>query len=71
MQEDATRYGEFIPSFYHWLTPEKQKETAERLANLKNHPARESEISCNKDCNKDCSIARKPSNSQEEKISKA
>lgn len=36
--EDTTMYGEFVPSFHVWLTPEKQKETAERLANLKDQP---------------------------------
>lgn len=37
-KEDTTKYGEFIPSFHLWLTPEKQKKTAERLAKLKNRP---------------------------------
>lgn len=36
--EDTTRYGEFVPSFHVWLTPEKQKETAQRLAELKDRP---------------------------------
>lgn len=38
--EDATQYGEFVPSFHVWLTPEKQKETAKRLANLQDHPVK-------------------------------
>ncbi len=38
--EDATQYGEFVPSFHVWLTPEKQKETADRLANLKDRPVK-------------------------------
>lgn len=30
--EDATKYGEFISSFFAWIPLEKQKENAERLA---------------------------------------
>ncbi len=32
--EDATQYGEFVPSFDVWVTPEKQKEMAEYLEEL-------------------------------------
>ncbi len=32
--EDVTYYGEFVPSFDVWITPEKQKEMAEYLENL-------------------------------------
>ena len=30
--EDATKYGEFISSFFAWIPLDKQKENAERLA---------------------------------------
>ena len=32
--EDATKYGEFISSFFGWITPKHQKERAEELENL-------------------------------------
>ncbi len=32
--EDKTKYGEFIPSYFTWLTLEKQKEIAEKLSNI-------------------------------------
>ena len=32
--EDATKYGEFISSFFEWNTLSKQKETAEKLENI-------------------------------------
>jgi len=32
--EDATKYGEFIPSFFAWKTPDEQKDIAEKLANI-------------------------------------
>lgn len=32
--EDTTEYGEFIPTFDVWITPEKQKEMAEYLEEL-------------------------------------
>lgn len=32
--EDATKYGEFVCSNYHWLPIEKQKEQAKRLGNM-------------------------------------
>lgn len=34
--EDATKYGEFVCSTYHWLSPEKQKKQAKRLENMTN-----------------------------------
>ena len=33
-KEDATKYGEFISSFFAWKTPDEQKEIAEQLANI-------------------------------------
>lgn len=33
-EEDVTYYGEFVPSFDVWITPEKQKEMADYLENL-------------------------------------
>ena len=33
-KEDATKYGEFISSFFAWKTPEEQKEIADQLANI-------------------------------------
>lgn len=32
--EDATKYGEFISSFFAWKTPDEQKDIAEQLANI-------------------------------------
>lgn len=32
--EDFTKYGEFIPSYFAWLTLKQQKENAERLSNI-------------------------------------
>lgn len=32
--DDATKYGEFIPSYFAWLTLEKQKEIANKLSNI-------------------------------------
>lgn len=33
-KEDATKYGEFISSFFEWITPDKQKENAEKMENM-------------------------------------
>lgn len=32
--EDATKYGEFVCSEYHWLPMQKQKEQADRLESI-------------------------------------
>jgi hypothetical protein len=32
--EDGTKYGEFVSSFFGWITPRHQKEKAEELENL-------------------------------------
>lgn len=32
--EDVTKYGEFVSSYFAWLTPEKQKEKAEDIENM-------------------------------------
>lgn len=32
--EDATQYGEFITSYFAWVTPEKQKNKVEKLENI-------------------------------------
>lgn len=32
--EDATQYGEFVPSFDAWITPDKQREMVEYLEQL-------------------------------------
>ena len=34
MEEDSTNYGEFISSYFAWLTLEKQKNEAEKLENI-------------------------------------
>lgn len=31
---DKTKYGEFISSFFNWITLDKQKENAKRLENI-------------------------------------
>lgn len=33
-REDKTKYGEFIPSYFAWLTLEKQKEIADKLSDI-------------------------------------
>ena len=32
--EDVTKYGEFVSSYFAWLTPEKQKEKAPAFPNI-------------------------------------
>lgn len=32
--EDATRYGEFISTYFAWIPLPEQKENAERMANM-------------------------------------
>ena len=32
--EDATKYGEFICSYFAWISPSEQKEKAEKLQNI-------------------------------------
>lgn len=34
VNEDVTKYGEFISSYFAWKTPEEQKEIADQLANI-------------------------------------
>lgn len=34
MGEDATQYGEFISSFFGWVSPEEQKEQVNKLENI-------------------------------------
>ena len=33
-KEDATKYGEFIPSYFAWKSLEEQKEISNKLANI-------------------------------------
>ena len=32
--EDATKYGEFVASYFDWITPKYQKEKADKLENI-------------------------------------
>lgn len=32
--EDATKYGEFIPSYFTWVSLEQQKDKVEELENM-------------------------------------
>ena len=32
--EDATQYGEFVSSFFSWVTPKEQKEIVKKLENM-------------------------------------
>ena len=34
MDEDETKYGEFISSYFAWITLEKQKKEAKKLENM-------------------------------------
>ena len=33
-KENTTKYGEFMSSYFKWITPEEQKEKAKKLAQL-------------------------------------
>ena len=33
-KEDATKYGEFVSSYFAWKTLEEQKEISDKLANI-------------------------------------
>lgn len=33
-EEDVTKYGEFISSYFAWLTLDKQKKKADKLSNI-------------------------------------
>ena len=35
-EEDVTKYGEFVSSYFAWLTLEKQKETTKEMENMTN-----------------------------------
>ncbi len=32
--EDATKYGEFVSSYFGWVAPEEQKKNVEKLENI-------------------------------------
>lgn len=34
--EGETHYGEFVPSYFAWVSPEKQKEKAKELGDMTN-----------------------------------
>lgn len=38
IKEDATKYGEFVPSFDHWLPLDEQKKIAKKLENITKKP---------------------------------
>lgn len=33
-REDATKYGEFVSSYFGWVSLEKQKKQAEKIENI-------------------------------------
>ena len=33
-KKNTTKYGEFVPSAYHWIPIEQQKQKAQKLANI-------------------------------------
>ena len=33
-KEDVTKYGEFVSSYFAWVTPERQKKRANELDNM-------------------------------------
>jgi len=39
----TSRYGEFVPSYFYWLTQEHQREKAERLAHITEKKGRDKE----------------------------
>ena len=40
-QEDKTKYGEFISSFFSWIPLSEQKERAKRLENITKNKSEE------------------------------
>ena len=34
VKEDATKYGEFVSSYFGWITPKQQKERAKKLEKI-------------------------------------
>jgi formiminotetrahydrofolate cyclodeaminase len=34
IEEDTTKYGEFISSYFAWISPEEQKERAKKLQDI-------------------------------------
>ena len=34
IEEDTTKYGEFVSSYFSWVAPEEQKETAKKLEKI-------------------------------------
>ena len=34
LKEDTSKYGEFVPSAYHWIPVEKLKDRAEELSDI-------------------------------------
>ncbi len=34
IKEDTSKNGEFVPSVYHWLPIEQQKQKAKKLSNI-------------------------------------
>ena len=34
IKEDATKYGEFVCSNYHWVTLDEQKKIAKKMENM-------------------------------------
>ena len=43
IDEDVTKYGEFVCSAYHWVTPKEQKRKAERMENITDENERKKE----------------------------
>ena len=35
--EDATKYGEFVSSYFGWITPKIQKDRAEEMENIEDN----------------------------------
>ena len=33
-EEDVTKYGEFVSSYFAWLTPKRQKKRAQEIDNM-------------------------------------
>lgn len=34
IKEDTTKYGEFVSSYFEWITPDEQKQKAKELEQL-------------------------------------
>lgn len=49
-KENTTKYGEFVCTEYQWLPLEKQKEQADKMANMTKKKRKKRLKKCNNNC---------------------